>query len=66
MLCRGYLIIVNGQNIKKSKKNRKFPILSCRTWETASAVCAHMRCHSTAYKQHCWVCRRPMVLATWA
>ena len=39
MLCIGYFIILDGQNIKKNQF-RKFPVLSCRGWKTAIAGCA--------------------------
>ena len=39
MLCIGYLIILDGQSIKKISFG-KFPFLSCQGWKTASAGCA--------------------------
>ena len=39
MLYIGYLIILDGQKIKKISFG-KFPFLSCRGWKIASAGCA--------------------------
>ena len=39
MLYIGYLIILDGQKIKKNQF-RKFPFLRCRGWKTAQAGCA--------------------------
>ena len=38
------LSFLDRQNIKK-KKTESFPFLSSRGWKTASAVCAHTKCH---------------------